>query len=168
MQPRVFLELCWCVSRAAEDGAILRAWYIQPINDNGRDVVMCMASPTIVKEWPDSAPMILQKGYRVLLPDSRAHGDSGGAIATYGLLEREDIHLWVNWLYSDKSSHCVYGFGESMGAALVVQALAVEKRFCAIVANSAFSNFRAVAYDRVGYYVHLGRWFGQTVGRFTG
>src|SRR5262249_49079364 len=37
--------------------------------------------------------------------------------------------------------------------------------FCAIVADSAFSNFRAVAYDRVGYYVHLGPWFGKTVGR---
>ena len=52
-----------------------------------------------------------------------------------------------------------------MGAALVIEALAVEKRFCAIVADSAFSSFRAVAYDRVGYYMHLGRWFGQTVGR---
>src|SRR5215471_1434574 len=28
------------VAITAEDGAILRAWYIQPINDNGRDVVM--------------------------------------------------------------------------------------------------------------------------------
>jgi pimeloyl-ACP methyl ester carboxylesterase len=59
----------------------------------------------------------------------------------------------------------VYGFGESMGAALVLQSLAVERRFCAVVADSAFSSFRAVAYDRVGYYVHLGRWFGQTAGR---
>lgn len=52
-----------------------------------------------------------------------------------------------------------------MGAALVLQSLAVERRFCAVVADSAFSSFRAVAYDRVGYYVHLGRWFGQTAGR---
>ena len=109
--------------------------------------------------------MLLQQGYRVLLPDSRAHGESGGTLATYGLLERDDIHHWVDWLYDDKQSACVYGFGESMGAALVLQSLAVERRFCAVVADSSFSSFRSVSYDRIGYYVHLGRWFGQTFGR---
>ena len=28
--------------------------------------------------------VFLQKGYRILLPDSRADGESGGAMATYG------------------------------------------------------------------------------------
>jgi hypothetical protein len=39
--------------------------------------------------------MVLQQGYRVLLPDSRAHGESGGTLATYGLVERDDIHRWT-------------------------------------------------------------------------
>lgn len=153
------------VEISARDGAVLRAWYIRPENDNGRDVLMLHGITDNREGVVGFAPMLLEQGYRVLLPDSRAHGESGGTIATYGVLERDDIHLWVNWLYRRESSKCVYGFGESMGAALVLEALAVEKRFCAIVADSAFSSFRAVAYDRVGYYVHLGRWFGQTVGR---
>src|SRR2546421_5118552 len=115
----------------AADGAILRAWYIQPANDNGRDVGITDNREGVA----GFAPMLLQEGYRVLLADSRAHRESGGAIATYGLLERDDIHLWVNWLYGKKSSSCVFGFGESMGAALVVQALEVEKRICAVVAH---------------------------------
>jgi uncharacterized protein len=153
------------VQISARDGAVLRAWYIRPENDNGRDVLMLHGITDNREGVAGFAPMLLERGYRVLLPDSRAHGESGGSIATYGLLERDDIHLWVNWLYGPESSKCVYGFGESMGAALVLESLAVERRFCAVVADSAFSSFRAVAYDRVGYYVHLGRWFGQTVGR---
>jgi uncharacterized protein len=149
----------------AQDGAILRAWYIRPENDNGRDVLMLHGITDNREGVAGFAPMVLQQGYRVLLPDSRAHGESGGTLATYGLVERDDIHRWVDWLYDDRHSACVYGFGESMGAALVLQSLAVERRFCAVVADSAFSSFRAVAYDRVGYYVHLGRWFGQTAGR---
>src|SRR5438067_10448944 len=100
--------------------------------------------------------MFLQQGYRVLLPDSRAHGESGGRLATYGLRENDDIHRWVSWLY-DRGATCVDGFGESMGAALVLESMRSEARFCAVVADSPFSTFRSVAYDREGYFVGAGR-----------
>jgi pimeloyl-ACP methyl ester carboxylesterase len=38
------------------------------------------------------AALLLSRGYSVLLPDARAHGESAGPIATYGVLEAEDIH----------------------------------------------------------------------------
>lgn len=37
------------------------------------------------------AELLLTRGSAVLMPDSRAHGQSGGALATYGLLEKDDI-----------------------------------------------------------------------------
>jgi len=112
--------------------------------------------------------MFLREGYRILIPDSRAHGESGGAMATYGLLESDDIHRWVSWLYGSGAS-CVDGFGESMGAALVLESLRSEPGFCAVVADSPFANFRSVAYDREGYFVGAGR-FGmeRIVGRTVG
>lgn len=134
------------VQLQARDGVILHAWYIRRLaNDNGRDVLMLHGVTDNREGVAGFAPMLLEQGYRVLLPDSRAHGESGGVVATYGLLERDDIHRWVDWLYTREDSNCVYGFGESMGAALVLQSLAVEKRFCAVVADSSFSSFRAVA-----------------------
>lgn len=45
----------------------------------------------------------LRKGYRILLPNSRAHGESGGFVATYGLRESDDIRRWVYWLYAPLS-----------------------------------------------------------------
>ncbi len=51
-----------------------------------------------------------------------------------------------------------------MGASLVLQA-ASDGTFCAVTAESPFSSFRQVAYDRLGYYSHTGPWFGRTLGR---
>src|SRR5438874_11606868 len=129
------------VALHAADGAELRAWYSVPARDNGKAIILLHGIGDNRGGVAGYGQMFLQQGYRVLLPDSRAHDESGGTLATYGLLERDDIHHWVDWLYDDKQSACVYGFGESMGAALELQSLAVERRFCAVVADSSFSSF---------------------------
>ncbi len=93
--------------------------------------------------------MFLAHGYTVLAPDSRAHGESGGEIATYGLLEADDVHRWVSWLINDEHPLRVFGIGESLGGAVLIESLPVEPRFSAIVAESAFSSFERIARDRV-------------------
>src|SRR5690242_2961740 len=62
-----------------------------------------------------------------------------------------------------RATTCVYGFGESMGAALLLESLSAEERFCAIIAESPFSNFRAVAYERAALYVGAPSWIGRTL-----
>ena len=54
-----------------------------------------------------------------------------------------------------------------MGAAILLQALAKEPRFCAIVAESAFASFRQVAFIRVGQIFHTGKWLGEIALRPT-
>ena len=108
------------------------------------------------------ARLLLAHGFTVLMPDARAHGDSDGDLATYGLLERNDIHQWFDFLAKRFQPHCIFGFGESMGAAMLLQSLSVESRFCAVVAESSFSTFPEIAYDRMGQSFHLGPWFGRT------
>lgn len=156
------------VTLRAGDGAVLRAWYSVPEHNNGRAVILLHGVGDNREGVAGYGDMFLAQGYSILLPDSRAHGESGGRIATYGLLEADDIHRWVSWLY-ERGATCVDGFGESMGAALVIESLRAEPRYCAIVADSPFSTFRAVAYDREGFYVGIGRpagerWFGRTIG----
>jgi uncharacterized protein len=99
----------------------------------------------------------------VLLPYARAHGAGGGGLVTYGLLERRDIAQWAGLLRTEVDAHCVYGMGESMGAAELLQSLPAGAPFCAVVAESAFANFREIAYDRMGQPFHLGAWVGRTV-----
>jgi fermentation-respiration switch protein FrsA (DUF1100 family) len=59
----------------------------------------------------------------------------------------------------------VYGFDESMGAALVLDSLGSPQgnRFCAVVAESPFSSFRSVAYERAALYVRAPSWVGRTL-----
>ena len=87
---------------------------------------------------------------------------SDGDLATYGLKESDDIHRWVDWLESDAHPDCVFGFGESMGAAQILESLTKETRYCAVIAESPFATFREVAYARFGRPFHTGAWLGRT------
>lgn len=151
----------------ADDGAALKGWYIQPQKFNGSAVVLLHGITDNREGVAGYGRIFLDRGYAVLLPDARAHGDSGGALATYGIKEAGDLHGWVSWLYAGslQASHCVYGFGESYGAALLLQSLAVEPRFCAVAVEDSFSTAREMSYQRVSGPLHLGPWFGKTFGR---
>lgn len=99
------------------------------------------------------------------MPDARAHGTSGGALGTYGLLEAEDLRRWHDWLEGSAHPRCIYGFGESMGAAQLLQTLRSDQRFCAVAAESPFTDLREIAYDRIGQRLHAGTWLTRTLAR---
>jgi len=50
-----------------------------------------------------------------------------------------------------------------MGAAQLLQSLDAHPHLCAVVAESSFSNFREIAYDRMGQPFKLGPWVGRTI-----
>ena len=146
---------------SGRDGIPLRAWSIRPSRANDDAVILLHGLADNRFGMIGYARMFLRHGYRVLLPDARAHGASGGAFATYGLLERDDIHGWFDWLNAEVHPRCIFGFGESMGAAQLLQALQ-RTQFCAVAAESPFSDFAEIAYDRMGQPFHVGPWFGRT------
>lgn len=68
----------------------------------------------------------------------------------------------MDWIEANDHPRCVFGFGESMGAAQILESLSREARFCAVVAESPFATFRKIAYARMGQPFHLGPWIGRT------
>lgn len=145
------------------DGTALRAWFVRPRNGNGNDVILLHGVGDNRLGMAGYAKFLLRHGYGVLMPDSRAHGLSGGDVATYGLRESADISKWMDWLEANQHPSCVFGLGESMGAALLLEYLQRERRYCAVVAESPYATFREVAYDRVGQFFGLGPWVGRVV-----
>jgi uncharacterized protein len=133
----------------ARDGVLLRAWLFRPANSNGDGVLVLHGIADSRGSQLGLARMLLSHGYTVLVPDSRAHGESGGELATYGLLESGDVHRWVSWLIDEEHPHKIYGLGESLGGAVLIQSLKVEPRFSAIVAECSFSSLEGIARDRV-------------------
>jgi len=136
---------------------------MRPAPNNGNVVILLHGVGDNRQGMLNCAELFLSNGYSVLLPDSRAQGESGGAFATYGIKEVDDVHRWFGWLKTTDHPQCIFGLGESMGAAILLQALRAEPRFCAAVAESAFATFREVAYVRVGHIFHVRPWLGRTV-----
>ncbi len=149
---------------AAADGAILRGWFIRPANPNGKSVILLHGITSNRTGSTPYADMFLNRGYAVLVPDSREHGESGGDISTYGILERHDVNLWVAWL-RQRVPGCTFLLGESMGAAIGLQATAVTPDICAAVVEAPFANFRQISYERLGRRTGTGQLFWQTLGR---
>src|ERR1700739_858029 len=151
------------VSITAPDAAILRGWLVRPAQPNGDAVLLLHGLGDNRLGMTGYAQLLLAHGFTVLLPDARAHGLSGGIIATYGLIERRDIRQWADLLRTEVRGPCVYGMGESMGAAQLLQSLQASTSFWALMAESVFAHFREIAYDRMGQPFHLGPWVGRTV-----
>jgi predicted alpha/beta-fold hydrolase len=151
------------VAITARDGITLLAWSIRPRDSNGNAVILLHGLADNRVGMTGYAELLLSRGFSVLLPDARAHGTSGGNLATFGILESEDIRRWLDWLQQNDHPVCIFGFGESMGAAQLLQSLQTETRFCAVAAESPFASFREIGYDRVGQFFHTGPWIGRTV-----
>jgi alpha-beta hydrolase superfamily lysophospholipase len=145
------------------DNATLRAWTVHPHHPNGDAVLLLHGLGDNRIGMTGYAQLLVAHGFTVLLPDARAHGTSEGPLATFGLLERNDIHQWFDFLNTEDHPYCVFALGESMGAAQLLQSLDTHPHFCAVVAESPFANFREIAYNRMGQPFHLGPWVGRTV-----
>jgi len=151
------------VEISARDGARLRAWSLQPDHWNGDGVLILHGIADSRASELGLARIFLSHGYLVLAPDSRAHGESGGDLATYGLLESDDVHRWVAWLGEQRRPYNVYGLGESLGGAVLIQSLAVEPRFSAIAAECSFSSMDRIARDRVAQQLPLPPQLGRSL-----
>ena len=81
--------------RAADGGSCARGWSVRFI-PTVTAWPSCTASAT--RAWLAGSRRSFREGYTVLLPDSRAHGSSGGAIVTYGVLEKYDVLQWADWM----------------------------------------------------------------------
>ena len=151
------------VEMKAADGSTLRAWIFIPHAGNGDAVIVQHGQGDNRAGMLVYADLLLRHGYDVLVPDSRAAGDSGGAFLTFGVLEAGDLNRWHDWLKAHEMPRCIDAIGDSMGAATVIEAAAGQQDYCAVVAESGFSSFRETAYLRIGQFFGQGPWLGRTL-----
>jgi dipeptidyl aminopeptidase/acylaminoacyl peptidase len=133
----------------ARDGIVLKAWLLSPEIDNGNCILTLHGIGDSRSGTAALARLFVDNHYKVLMPDSRGHGESGGEMVTYGLLEARDIRSWVDWLIAAEHPRNIFAMGESFGAAVLLQSLSVEPRFSGVVAECPFANFKAIAEYRV-------------------
>ena len=134
----------------ARDGVILRGWKVRAAHPNGKWVLLLHGRSQNRLSMMGYARILLTSGYSVVMMDARAHGESGGTISTYGHVERYDVKAVMDALTASESVDHAYALGESMGAAVALQAAAVDPRIEAVVAEGAFRNLHEVMFDYAG------------------
>jgi len=117
------------------------------------------------------APAWHALGFNLLVPDLRAHGESGGRVCTAGYFERHDLSQLLDELKADRPEETrrMVLFGLSMGAAVAGATAALRTDIAAVVMDSPYADFRSAAMahmDRLGlpgYWlqrtaIRLGEW----------
>ena len=143
------------------DGAVLKGWKVPASKPNGDWVVLLHGVSDNRIGVLSHGEMLLRHGYSVVLMDARAHGESGGAMATYGWLERNDMRAVADALLATEKVHCLFALGESMGASILLQAGEVEPRLAGVVAEAAFANLREAGYTYAS--LGMGSWLGKSL-----
>jgi pimeloyl-ACP methyl ester carboxylesterase len=94
-----------------------------------------------------TAERFVAEGWDVLTYDARAHGESGGTFCSYGVLERRDVSRALDAVKADRAVL----FGSSLGAAVALQAAAVDPRIQGVIAQSPFKDLRSIAQERAPF-----------------
>lgn len=132
------------------DHVELRGWKVRAAKPNGDWVLLFHGVSDNRTGVLGAAELLLRHGFSVVMMDSRAHGMSGGDMATYGWKERYDTVAIVNALYATENVRHLFALGVSMGAAIALQSAAVEPRIEGVVAEDPFADLREVSYDYAG------------------
>lgn len=105
---------CERVTVTARDGVTLCGDYY----DRGKDQTAVMihgynADPYVNLVSP--ARWLYDEGFNILVIYQRAHSFSGGKRTGMGLLEKDDIPVWIEWILRRDPSRWILLYGASMG-----------------------------------------------------
>jgi uncharacterized protein len=127
----------------AADGTKLSYWVLRhrkvsvaaTTADQSRGTVV-LIHPLMASKWwfLSLGQELSDRGYDVVMPDLRAHGESGGKYITWGAKEKDDIKRIMDDLIGDKVvSRRIYAMGASLGGCVAVQYAAYDKRCRGVV-----------------------------------
>ena len=133
---------------ATPDGVRLSCWLIKRNNARGTIIYLHGVGDCKIG-GVELAAFLYAQEYNVFLYDSRHHGESGGKYCTYGFFERHDVATVIDYLQQreDLNIGKIGLFGTSMGAAVAIQAAALDARIAAVVAEASFTTLRSIAVD---------------------
>jgi uncharacterized protein len=98
------------------------------------------------EHWIGTAKWLNENGYATLIPDHRAHGESEGQYITFGYKEKQDVSAWANALQKRFPNVSIGIWGNSLGGAIGLQALAADKRFTFGIIESTFADLNDVVF----------------------
>ncbi len=126
------------------DGLRLEGWLFRPEGKARGLVVLIHGKDINRSHFIEAAEAFTARGYAVLAYDQRAHGRSEGQYVTYGAKEVDDLRRFLDALRLKP----VVLIGESLGAAVALQAAARDDRIRAVVAGASFSDLPTIVREK--------------------
>ncbi|MCM1284550.1 MAG: alpha/beta hydrolase [Acetobacter sp.] len=108
------------VYMTTDDNLKLHAYYCESIEESNKYVIACHGYTSKAADMGVYAMHFADKGFSVLMPDARAHGESDGKIIGMGWPERFDLLKWINMIIENDPQAQIILYGISMGAATVM------------------------------------------------
>jgi pimeloyl-ACP methyl ester carboxylesterase len=139
------------VSFRSDDGLLLRGWLFRAQGARRGLIVYLHGIADNRRSGVGLARRYTPQGYDVLVYDSRAHGASEGTVCTYGFYEKRDLSRALDVAQAMTGATDAIVFGSSLGAAVALQAAAIEPRIRAVVAQSPFADLETVIRDRAPF-----------------
>ncbi|MFA5006501.1 MAG: alpha/beta fold hydrolase [Candidatus Izemoplasmatales bacterium] len=132
------------VAIRAFDGTRLSAAYVAPaVGDPGRTAILVHGYRSVGSDLAILARLYSDMGFRVLVPDLRAHGLSGGNYTSFGHFERYDLRRWIDFVlrtYGANEKILVHGVSLGASTAFLYAAGDVSPNLRLIVADSPFAS----------------------------
>lgn len=135
------------------DGLALDGWLFEPpAGTQSRGLVVFLHGKDANRgHFAGDAVRFTARGYTVLAYDQRAHGRSEGQWCTFGIKEVPDLQLALD-RYAPVNKP-VYVIGESMGAAVALEAAARDPRIAGVVAAASFSDLRTIVTEHTPFFM---------------
>jgi pimeloyl-ACP methyl ester carboxylesterase len=134
----------WSIT--TRDGVTLRGWLF-PTTAATKGLIVYLHGKDANRSFGARiAERYVPKGYEVLAFDLRAHGTSGGWFTTYGAREVGDLAQALDTVPTEP----VILIGESLGAAIALQAAASDNRILGVVAVASFADLETRVREAAG------------------
>lgn len=127
----------------AFDGLLLQADFIDNESDNKKAVILVHGFRKEKADMGNYTKFYSDRGYHILMPDSRGHGDSEGDYYGYGWHDRLDLMQWIDRLIETGIEEIVL-HGNSAGAAAVLMTSGevLPDQVKAIIADSGYTSMK--------------------------
>ena len=130
----------------ADDGVELVALCRRQPSASGKWAIIFHGYTSKKENMLSFAQKYYEQGYSVLLPDQRAHGESGGEYCGMGWTERLDVIRWAELAAREEPGAEIVLHGVSMGASSVLMAAGegLPESVTALVSDCAFTSVKAI------------------------
>jgi alpha-beta hydrolase superfamily lysophospholipase len=142
-KPEDFLLTAHNMQIVTRDKIELNGWYLPAKDARATVIVLHGINANRLFMLPIASELV-HNGFNVAVFDLRGHGQSSGKYCTYGFYEKQDIIEIVNALIKKDSNVKIGIYGNSMGGAIALQAMACDSRIKCGVVESTFANLRQI------------------------